>query len=569
MASKYQKLSQLEHVLHRSETYVGGLESQTRPEWVYENGKMIKKDIEYSPGLYKIFDEILVNSADCRNRDEKMNVLKVCIDESSVSIHNNGCSIPIEMHDTEKCYVPELIFGHLLTSENYDDTQDRFVGGRNGYGSKLTNVFSKKFVVEICDGKNKYKQSWTDNMHVCGKPKITACSKEPYITTTFHPDFEKFGIEKFYNNIISLFTKRVYDMVAVLGKAVKVSLNGKRVEIKSTGDYVNLFIGGKADAPRAFESSNGWDIAVSNNSDFDQVSLVNACATRGGTHVNAIIDQISKAVVEAASKKKVVVKASTVKNNMFVFVNAKVANPTFDSQTKDVLTTKVKFMASDAFVKKSVGILLDAVMAETSVRASLADDKLLKKTDGTKKARVSGIPKLKDASLAGTKHGNRCTLILTEGDSAKTLAMAGLSVVGHELYGIFPLRGKLLNVRGASVSQITNNAEITAIKQILGLQAGKVYKDTSSLRYGHVMIMADQDTDGTHVGALAINFFHTCFPSLLEIPGFLKKMITPIVRVTKGKESKEFYGLRDYEEFRIKEDMKKWTTKYFKVRSTF
>ena len=570
MAERYQKLSQREHVLHRPDSYIGSTELQTKNEWVYENGKIVKKDVSYSPGLLKIFDEIVTNSADCFNRGGAMDTLKITIEPDSVTVYNNGCSIPIEKHETEKCYVPELIFGHLLSGENFNDAEERTGAGRNGYGSKLTNVFSKHFAIEITDGAKKYTQIWSDNMSVVGKPKITKSSKEPYISTTFFPDFPRFGMQQFDSGIVSLMTRRVYDMSASLGKTVKIFLNGKRLDVKSPEEYFSLYIGNKGDTKRAFENASGWDVGVACADDFTAVSFVNSIVTRGGTHVNIVVDAIAKAVVEAAAKKKTVVKPALVKSKMFLFVNAKVTNPVFDSQTKEILTSRnAKVNLSETFLKKAVSVLIDSVIAETNVRSSLMEDKLLKKTDGAKKNRITGIKKLTDAAWAGTKHSGMCTLILTEGDSAATLAIAGLSVVGRERYGVFPLRGKLLNVRDASVSSISNNAELVALKQILGLQAGKTYKDASSLRYGKVMIMTDADSDGSHISGLIMNFFHASFPSLLLIPGFLKKFITPIVVVSRGKETKEFFSLPDYEEWKkTTPDYSKWVAKYFKGLGT-
>jgi len=566
MTSRYVKLSQREHVLHRPDTYIGSTELQTKNEWVYEHNAIVKKDVTYSPGLLKIFDEIITNSADCFNRGGSMNTLKITIDSESVTVYNNGCSIPIEKHDAEKCYVPEMIFGHLLSGENFDDAEERTGGGRNGFGAKLTNVFSKRFAVELTDGAKKYAQVWSDNMSMAGKPKITKSSKEAYISTTFSPDFPRFGMQNFDGAIVSLMTRRVYDMSASLGKAVKVFLNGKRLDVKSPEDYFSLYIGGKNDAKRAFENTHGWDIGVARSEEFTAVSFVNSVVTRGGTHVNTVVDTIAKAVVDAAAKKKIPVKPALVKSKMFLFVNARVANPVFDSQTKEILTSRnAKVVLSDVFIKKAVSVLIDSVIAESAMRSSLMEGKLLKQTDGVKKNRVTGIKKLTDAAWAGTKQSSLCTLILTEGDSAATLAIAGLSVVGRERYGVFSLRGKLLNVRDASVSSISNNAEITAIKQILGLQAGKIYRDTSSLRYGKILIMTDADCDGSHISGLIMNFFHASFPSLMAIPGFLKKFITPIVVAKRNKKVEEFYSLPDYEDWKKTLDSSKWSIKYYKV----
>jgi DNA topoisomerase II len=119
---------------------------------------------------------------------------------------------------------------------------------------------------------------------------------------------------------------------------------------------------------------------------------------------------------------------------------------------------------------------------------------------GTKKSRILGVEKLEDANDAGSRHNSHnCTLILTEGDSAKALAMAGVEVVGRDTYGVFPLRGKLLNVREAKAQQILQNEEIQNLIKILGLKLNKKYEDLSDLRYGSIMIMTDQDsvTEGT------------------------------------------------------------------------
>ena len=124
------------------------------------------KKITYVPGLYKIFDEILVNAADNFQRDKKMKEIDVRINREEVSISNDGKGIPVQIHKKHKIYVPELIFGHLLTSSNYEDNEKKVVGGRNGYGAKLANLFSSSFDIEIADSLNKklYKQSWKKNM---------------------------------------------------------------------------------------------------------------------------------------------------------------------------------------------------------------------------------------------------------------------------------------------------------------------------------------------------------------------------------------------------------------------
>lgn len=554
---KYVKLTQIEHILLRPDTYVGAVEKTSERAWVLGE----KRDVTYSPALMKLFDEVLVNAADSYDRDKSMKAIKIDVNPRRVVVWNDGAAIPVKIHEDTDVYVPELIFGHLLTGENYDDAQKRTCGGRNGYGAKLVNVFSEKFEIEVCDGSKRYVQIWERNMTHKRPAKITKCTKKPYVQVTYWPDFARFGYDEFDADILALMRRRTHDVAAILGKAVKVQWCGEKVP-SSFRDYVKTF------APDAV---CGDDVAISPHDEFDHMSFVNAVATtRGGTHVNAVVDAVSKAVVDAVAKKKITVKPALVRTKMLVFVNAKVINPTFDTQSKDYLTTKNHGVIVDpAFVKKAAAALMDVVLAEANARACVADSKALKKTDGCKRARVSGIPKLTDANWAGTARSGQCTLILTEGDSAKSLAIAGLGVAGRDAYGVFPLRGKLLNVRDAPAATIANNAEVSALKKILGLQTGKSYTSASTLRYGHVMIMTDADVDGSHITGLVMNFFHACFPGLLTIPGFFKGFVTPIVKASKGKVEKAFYSLPEFDAWKSKTpDVGSWRIKYYKGLGT-
>jgi DNA topoisomerase-2 len=590
----YQKKTQLEHILLRPDTYIGSVEHHQQAMWVYDEaaGCMVSRTLSFVPGLFKIFDEILVNAADNKIRDPGMDTLKVDIDKEngSISIYNNGKGIPIEMHGKEKVWVPELIFGHLLTSSNYDDTQKKVVGGRNGYGAKLCNIFSTQFVVETGNAATgrKYRQVFSHNMSKRGEPSITSWAKEDFTRITFTPDFAKFGMAGIDADTEALFKKRVYDMCGVV-KNIKVFLNGERLKVKNFRQYVELFLKKPAGAasedglptpatpplPTIIHEQQGerWEVCCAlSDGQFQQVSFVNSINTyKGGTHVNYIADQIVAHLVEAVKRKSkdmAGIKPFQVRNHLSIFLNCLVENPTFDSQTKENLTLRASAFGSrcelgEDFMRK---VLKSGVLENVMAWARAKQDLALKKTDGAKRSRLSGIAKLDDANNAGGRLGHRCTLILTEGDSAKALAVSGLSVVGRDYYGVFPLRGKLLNVREASHKQIMENAEITAIKQILGLQQGREYASTESLRYGHLMIMTDQDHDGSHIKGLLINFLDHFWPSLMRIPGFLVEFITPIVRATRGRQEIAFYTIPEYERWKAgHEDGRGWAIKYYKV----
>ncbi|KAL2461238.1 DNA topoisomerase 2 [Abeliophyllum distichum] len=575
----YQKKTQLEHILLRPDTYIGSIEKHNQTLWVYEEKQMVQKPITYVPGLYKIFDEILVNAADNKQRDPKMNSLKVTIDAEAncISVYNNGDGVPVEIHQEEGVYVPELIFGHLLTSSNYDDHEKKTTGGRNGYGAKLTNIFSTEFVIETADGRRqrKYKQVFTCNMGNKSHPAISKCKEgENWTKVTFKPDLSKFNMTHLEDDAVALMKKRVIDMAGCLGKNVKVELNGEDIRVRSFGDYCNLYL---KSAFRIEEKVDRWEVCVSlSDGQFQQVSFVNSISTiKGGTHVDYVTNQIATHLAEYVNKKRknANLKPHSVRNHLWVFVNCLIDNPAFDSQTKETLTLRQKSFGSecklsDKFLSK---VANSEIVNNILEWAEFKEKKDLKKTDGTKSKRITGLTKLADANDAGGRNSEKCTLILTEGDSAATLAIAGLSVVGRDHYGVFPLRGKLLNVRDASTKQINDNAEIQNIKKILGLQHGKQYDSIKSLRYGHLMIMTDQDHDGSHIKGLLINFIHSFWPSLLRIPSFLVEFITPIVKAThKNGEKRSFYTMPEYESWKesLGDKAISWSIKYYKGLGT-
>ncbi|PVU94194.1 hypothetical protein BB561_002739 [Smittium simulii] len=593
----YQKKSQLEHILLRPDTYIGSVEPIEENMWVYnkQTERMERDVIKYTPGLYKIVDEILVNAADNKIRDNNMEVIKVTIDQEKgeISVYNDGKGIPIEIHKTEKVYVPELIFGHLLTSSNYDDDEKKVTGGRNGYGAKLCNIFSTVFEIETTDisaGK-KYKQTFKNSMSEKGKPSITKYSnKSEYTKVSFIPDFEKFKMTHLDDGITRLITRRVYDLAGCVA-GVKVYLNGERIKIKNFKDYVDLYVQPpKPDLSNPDDIkpipqkvnvvyqriSDRWEVGMAvTDGQFQQVSFANSVNTvKGGTHVNYVADQIINKVILNLKKKNKNsnVRPYQVKNHMWVFVNALIENPAFDSQTKETLTLRFSSFGSkceidDDFIKKVMKTDLSSFVMNF---VKFKEHQSLKKTDGAKSGRISGIIKLEDANQAGTRNSKNCTLILTEGDSAKTLAISGLSVIGRDNYGVFPLKGKMLNVRDATSKQVSDNAEINNIKQILGLKHGQEYSSIDSLRYGHLMIMADQDVDGSHIKGLLINFFDTYFPSLIKLPGFLLDFITPVVKATKRNKTISFYSEPEFAEWRnsVPNGGKDWSIKYYKGLGT-
>tara|TARA_B100000497_G_scaffold117883_1_gene143597 strand:+ start:2953 stop:6258 length:3306 start_codon:yes stop_codon:yes gene_type:complete len=579
---KYVKLNPREHVLTRPGMYIGSLEPDVTNTWVYLNNEMQKKDIQYVSGLYKIFDEILVNVLDhivrlkSHEDGKRVKEVKINIEENgTITVYNDGEGIEIVKDDDYKMYAPELIFGNMLTSSNYDDDEEKIIGGQNGIGAKACNIYSKSFEIETVDYKRKkiYKQCFSNNMKDRTEPVIEKYSRYPYTKITFLPDYEKFGMKKLTNDMKELFTKRVYDVCALTDPNVKVFYNDEKIDIKSFEKYVDLYIGTKTDHPRVFDGSNErWEVGASYSDDgFSQVSFVNGvCTQKGGKHVDYVVNQITKKLIDMVQKKKkITLKSQHIKDHLFVFIKSTIVNPTFDSQTKDNLTTpSTKFGSKLDIDSKFVEKLYKSGIVEKAISlTSIDDDKNAKKTDGKKKSSIR-VNKLDDANWAGTAKSQQCYLILTEGDSAKTMAVSGLSEVGRDKYGVFPLKGKVMNVKDMTQKKICENDEISNLKKILGLETGKVYTDTTDLRYGHIILMTDSDVDGSHIKGLIFNMFHTLWPSLLKIDGFLTSIMTPIIKVTKGNTIKNFYNLTDYDNWKDNINTTGWNIKYYKGLGT-
>ena len=575
MTETIQKISHLEHILKRPDSYVGPTALTTENYWVLDGTKFILKQVSYSPALLKIFDEILVNAIDRNSMFPKLvkNIsVSVNKETGSITVENSGPlgGISVTKNEKEQIWNPELTFGHLLTSTNYDDTQSRVVGGRNGYGAKLANIYSKFFEITIQDSENnlKYSQTWSNNMSKTSEPKIRKDScKTSSIKITFVPDWSRFGMSGFTEDIFKIIEKRVYDAVVCTSPNCKVSFQGNQLIQMSTEDYTKMYLPEGTEV--ATLNTERWNITVAPSDGFQQVSFVNGiCTTKGGTHVDHVVSTIANNIIEELASKKLQLKPQSVKNTMFVMVRSTLVNPTFGSQVKSECTLKSqefgsKFEATPKFIKQ---VLKTGIQDEVLAVAKFKELKELKKTDGSRKSRITGIPKLDDANCAGTSKSEKCTLIVTEGDSAKTLAVAGLSVVGRDYYGVFPLRGKCKNVRDASVKQLMANQEFNDLKKILGLQQDKEYKSVSELRYGRLMIMTDADNDGSHIKGLILNMIHYFWPSLITL-NFVVSMVTPIIKATKGSETQSFYTDSTFRTW-YGDARSGWKIKYYKGLGT-
>jgi DNA topoisomerase-2 len=580
LSTAYQRKTHREHILDLPDTYIGSVTTTNEEVFLRDEDGFKAETIPVNPGFYKLIDELLVNAHDqvvrLRSRQSTNPVKNIDIDCGATlfSIKNDGEPIDVAEHPEHKTWIPQMIFGELLTSTNYDKNEKKLVGGKNGYGVKLVNIFADEMVVTVVDQPRglKYKQRFRKNMTEIEKPIVTENKGKSSVQVIWTPDFKRFGMQCIDAGMMRLIERRVWDLAMTLGKEVKVSLNGTTVKCKNLTDYSKGF----GCDPVLYETPNErWHIAIADSPVDKQfaMSFVNGIWTsKGGTHVDAVTNQVVGHIVDyLETKKKVKVKPSLVKDHLAVFITSMIENPSFTSQTKETLTTKASAFGSspklsEEFLKKVVSKL--AIVPKLLEAQSAKDAKDNSKTDGKKQSRITGIPKLDDAISAGTKDSAKCTLILTEGDSAKAMALSGLSQEQRKFFGVYPLKGKVLNVKDTSDAKVEQTKEIAELKKILGLTSGKKYTDVKDLRYGSIMIMTDQDLDGSHIRGLLINLFHELWHELIAIPGFITYMATPIVKANKGKENRIFYSQYEYEQWREGEGAKGWKVKYYKGLGT-
>ena len=615
LAKQYQRKTDKQHILDNPDTYIGSVENVDADMWVYddESKKIILKNIQYIPGLYKLFDEGIVN---CRDHVLRMinsgNVEKKFVsfinteiaEDGTITLTNDGNGIDIAKHPEHNLWIPEMIFGHLRTSTNYDKNEKRIVGGKNGFGFKLVLIWSTYGRIETVDHFRglKYIQEFHNNLDTISEPIITKCSSaKPYTKVSFKPDYRRLGISGLSPDMIRLLQKRVYDIGAVTDhsiKKVKISYNNTVIPVKNFQNYVDLYIGSKVSAKTSDDASvnssaeyskrvyeapdERWEyaVALSPNHEFMQVSFVNGiCTFKGGKHVEYIMGQIVRKLCDyIEKKKKIKVNGNAIKEQLILFLRCDIENPSFDSQTKDYMNTpSAKFgsscSVSDSFIEKVAKMgVMDVACSLTEAKENRAAKK---STDGSKTKTIRGIANFIDANNSGTTSSKDCVLILCEGLSAMSGIVSGLSSEDRNTIGIYPLKGKLLNVRGEQLKKIAENKEITDIKKILGLESGREYKTIADvhqyLRYGKIMVITDQDLDGSHIKGLCINLFHAEWASLVHIPGFISFMNTPILRAKKGQQTIVFYNQGEYDNWKSSfgaQGPQGWTIKYFKGLGT-
>lgn len=624
---RYEKLDPITHIHRRTDMYIGNpLPAVHAAEWLVDPQTLLvvrETSPEYSDGLLRILIEPLSNMIDNAWRSREAGVrcsrFMIRMTTDHVEFWNDGLGIPVQLHqqaDPEHpetpnptegshaistVYVPELIFGNLLTGTNYDDAEDRLTSGRNGIGVKLSNVFSTRFEIEVYDAESHrlYTQSWSDSMRVKTAPVIRKRSspKTSYTKIAFWPEFSRFGGSAWGSTLMRLMHRIACDTAALTGIPVHWSSplgsseDSEKIQFRTLREYIqkrfpvnpteimdiqlDLGRGQKIDAV----------IGTTESPDCIELGYVNGIYNReGGVHVDSLAGEFFRQLHArlARSRKDFPLTVKDLRPHFLIVVHATLINPSFTNQNKTRLVAPTPKIVLDPKWAHQVGARWVGVRERVEDLLRQKDILSLKKSENKKRQRsVVRIEGLDAANLAGTARSSECTLILCEGLSAKTYAVAGIQIgwrghKGRDYFGIYPLRGKLLNCRNASVAVISQNKEVTDLIQALNLRHGVDYgipENRRQLHYGRILILTDSDVDGLHISSLILNAFHCLFPTLCrpEEP-FLYWMMTPVAKIHCGRGSgasvQTFFN--DFEYQRALETLPEPPTKikYFKGLGT-
>jgi DNA topoisomerase-2 len=557
---KYKKLTDIEHILLRPGMYISSTKATIGYKWLVEDNKMIFREVTYVNGFLKLFDEILMNSVDESKREgSQLNTIKVSINESEISIWDNG-GIVVAEHRDQNMWVPEMLFSETKSGSNFDETDDRTWSGTNGIGSVCVNIFSKKFTISTCDGKKSFLQTFSNNMMERTKPVVKK-SKTNHTQITYLPDYERFGMVGLDESHFQLIQKRVID-IAGCNPSLQVFFNDEEIKIKSFQDYIKFY---KPDFYFETTSDRSWSVAIAASSDgFQQISFVNSTETwDGGTHVDYVMNQIIVQLREFFQKKhKVDIKPSELKNHISIYINSTIINPSFSSQTKEKLITEVKdfgytFEVSEKLIKWVLkSEIVDSILDWIQRKKSADESKLARELN-------KNLSKIKVEKLIDAKAKERwkCSLSIFEGDSA---AASFRKYRDTNTQGAFSLRGKFINAAEITTQKLIQNTEVINLMAALGLKLGQK-ANLTNMRFGRILFFCDADFDGSSIVGLLINFLYKFWPELFDNP-IIFKAETPIVVVknTKSKKKTSFYSQQEYEQWFQKIDPKGYEIEYKK-----
>lgn len=568
-----------EQAIHRSGMWIGSSKPKVKEMSILNDNLFESREVEVIPAVAKLVEELIVNSADEHRRTLDKSFRGWTLNKIDVEVNTNGSiriwdngGITSEYHEDAGCYVPELIFGKLFSSSNYDDESNRDTAGTNGVGSSLTNLFSSRFTAVTCDTKNEITVNWSNNMQNKREPIIKKSSKHfTEITATL--DLERFEIDEIPYGTIK-YIERLCVILAASNKGLEVTFNGETYKFSKFEDYVKMYgydeiIG---------ESNKEWEFYLTPTNTGESgayYAIVNGAECNEGTHIRHFEDMTFPYMRDFIDKKlkkdKIKSTPSVIRKNYNVFINIKANNPVYDSQTKTCLTSSVtkdhlrgsaKNLAYSNKTKNLVlkSKIIDNILKYYSSMMNEGDTKEANKlTKELKAKKAKTVKKLNDAEAKGKNERKKCELWIFEGESAG----AGFDSGRDPKYqGSYFLKGKVKSTYSMNRLDILKNQELNDIILCTGLDP----KDPSNLnnfRFGKIIIATDADPDGDSIFAQLLTFFSIHYPEVIN-KGLFYRAATPLHRLTKAKDVKYFYSNDEYKKFQNRSTSTGWTHKYFK-----
>ena len=539
--SLYEMKSQRDHIIHRPDMYIGSVKNIEKNYWVYDSQlkQMIQRKVQFNAGLLKIFDEILVNAADQHAEHPTLckNIWITINDEGRISVRNDGHGIPVVKHGGTGKWLPVMLFGSLRTSSNFHEEKGYVTGGRFGYGAKLTNILSKEFQVITRDshlGKT-LRVQWRNGMRSIDDPVISYCNKDAggFTEINFVPNYQLLGMKNGLSaDMLSVLQRRVYDFSGLLKGIVNLFYNGERLETSSFRDFAALFPPKLSQSSFAESENCSIILRVSDNG-FHQISFANTVHTiDGGTHVDYVIKNVCYHLKREVERQypSFEISLELIRQNIFLIMSCQVKNPEFDSQIKGYLQSSISSVAGFPDIEK----LARRFCIESDIISRLLSQVGLKKAVKKASARKNlGIRDFFDAEMAGVT-AERCSMMLVEGTSAMAFAMSGISMLGRELHGAFPVFGKISNTWNVS----SEDCLPQRLRDLLDTLSDKDRNGGRVLRYGKIILMTDADSDGFHIRGLLICFLKKFVPQYIH-ENRVHIFLTPVVKI--AHKDKEYF----------------------------
>jgi DNA topoisomerase-2 len=620
--TKYENLSQREHILKRMNLYLGSKNETENIVWVINKNtdQLEKETISYSIALINSIYESLQNTVDHCLKTKSIKGLNKCDtiklnfnhETGEISVFNNGQGIKVEKFNNTDQYIIEVIFSEYLSGSNFNNDAEIKIGA-NGLGIKLLNTVSEYFIVETSDAINKmyYTQKFENNNSIKNKPvieKFTKISKEqkvPHTKITFLPDYKLFNttpekiketLDKLlftYLTYISVYLGDKYNIYYNEELITKNKLTNLSESILDKDDIITCKLANKNNKKDDFLEIN---IGIYDSNDGQEhLSLINGLyVSNGGTHIryiNKLILDNLKTKLEKKLKDKVKITNKLISNFLFIFIKGDLNHLEFKNQCKNEISvseTRFKDYEFDQKVYKQIWSKLETEFDRIYL------DKISKENVTKKTSKMRGILKYRSADKAGTSESLNCTLVVPEGDSAESCVRNGLTsnkALGYKYFGIFNIQGVPLNVRKEidikeikknghieyiidKKKKLMENERINSLIKVMNLNYSYTYdltpkgeEEYKTLRYGKVLIATDADVDGLGmICSLILNFFNVFFPKLLE-----RKVInifsTPLIRAYPNKKNKyleEFYNIEEYNEWLEKVNINDYKINYIK-----